>query len=40
MFGSANSIEFFGPDDADMKFLQSISGQFKTIEAHALIGNN
>jgi hypothetical protein len=23
-----------------MKFLQSISGQFKTVEAHALIGNN
>lgn len=37
---SANSIEFFGPDDADIKFLQSIIGQFKTIEVHAYVGNN
>jgi len=37
---SANSIEFFGPDDADIKFLQSIIGEFKTIEVHAYIGDN
>ena len=37
---SANSIEFFGPDDSDIKFLQSIIGQFPTIEVHAYIGDN
>ena len=35
---SANSIEFFGPDDSDIKFLQSIIGAFPTIEVHAYIG--
>jgi len=35
---SANSIEFFGPDDDDIKFLQSIVGTFPTIEVHAYIG--
>ena len=37
---SANSIEFFGPDDGDIKFLQSIVGVFPTIEVHAYIGDN
>lgn len=37
---SANSIEFFGPDDADIRFLQSLIGAFPTIEVHAYIGAN
>jgi hypothetical protein len=37
---SANSIEFFGPDDGDIKFLQSLIGAFPTIEVHAYIGAN
>ena len=37
---SANSIEFFSPDDNDIKFLQSLIDQFKTIEVHAYIGSN
>lgn len=37
---SANSIEFFGPDDGDIKFLQSLIGAFPTIEVHAHIGGN
>ena len=37
---SANSIEFFGPDDKDIQFLQSIVGTFPTIEVHAYIGAN
>ena len=35
---SANSIEFFGPNDGDIQFLQSIVGFFPTIEVHAYIG--
>ena len=37
---SANSIEFFGPDDSDIKFLQSLIGVFPTVEVHAYIGGN
>jgi len=35
---SANSIEFFGPDDNDIQFLQSLIGTFPTIEVHSYIG--
>jgi hypothetical protein len=37
---SANSIEFFQPDDANIAFLQSLIGQFPTIEVHAYIGSD
>ena len=35
---SANSIEFFKPTDSNIVFLQSLIGQFPTIEVHAYIG--
>ena len=37
---SANSIEFFAPEDESIKFLQSIVGTFPTIEVHAYIGGD
>jgi hypothetical protein len=37
---NANSIEFFAPEDSSIEFLQSIIGQFPTIEVHAYISDN